>query len=218
MLHAKATSSASSRAIFFLIYLIIATGLFTFSHASKLLAQQEQYFEDEGSSLWQNESFIDDYGSMESGTTPEEKFQEGDQIMDENYIDEGDIPPEIDSREMEFNREVLADSLNREKNLLPLNVAYGAATGLLIGGWITLVKAGTAREKARNLGAGLVFGALMGLAVGTKSVYTNPALYSETGVNKVEKIEELAMQKINYQHQQSLSIANMTNMTFQFKF
>ena len=57
-----------------------------------------------------------------------------------------------------------------ERELLPLNVAWGAGTGLLIGGWLALIENGTDRDTQRSIGLGVVLGGLLGMTVGLKTV------------------------------------------------
>ena len=60
--------------------------------------------------------------------------------------------------------------VEQEKQLLPLNVAWGAGTGLLIGGWFALIDEGDDRSTQRAIGLGAVLGALLGMTVGLKTV------------------------------------------------
>ena len=60
--------------------------------------------------------------------------------------------------------------IEQEKQMLPLNVAWGAGTGLLLGGWFALIDEGDDRSTQRSIGLGAVLGALLGLTVGMKTV------------------------------------------------
>lgn len=60
--------------------------------------------------------------------------------------------------------------VEQEKQMLPLNVAWGAGTGLLLGGWFALINEGDDRATQRSIGLGAVLGALLGLTVGLKTV------------------------------------------------
>jgi len=57
-----------------------------------------------------------------------------------------------------------------ERQLLPRNVAWGAGTGLLIGGWFALIESGSDRQTQRSIGLGIVLGAILGMTVGLKTV------------------------------------------------
>ncbi len=73
--------------------------------------------------------------------------------------------------------------VSNERADLPMNAAWGAGTGLLIGGWLALIGAGSNRDTQRNIGTGIVVGALVGLAVGAKSVINPnaPSPVADTG-------------------------------------
>jgi hypothetical protein len=60
--------------------------------------------------------------------------------------------------------------VEREKQMLPLNVAWGAGTGLLLGGWFALIDEGDDRSTQRAIGLGAVLGALLGMTVGVKTL------------------------------------------------
>ena len=60
--------------------------------------------------------------------------------------------------------------VEQEKQMLPLNVAWGAGTGLLLGGWFALIDEGDDRSTQRSIGLGAVLGALLGMTVGLKTV------------------------------------------------
>ena len=65
--------------------------------------------------------------------------------------------------------------LSSERQQLPINAAWGAGTGLLIGGWFALINAGSARSTQQSVGTGVVLGVLIGIAVGARTVI-NPSL------------------------------------------
>lgn len=58
--------------------------------------------------------------------------------------------------------------LEQEREQLPLNAAWGAGTGLLIGGWFALIGNSDDRDTQRSIGLGSVLGALLGVFVGTQ--------------------------------------------------
>jgi hypothetical protein len=62
-----------------------------------------------------------------------------------------------------------------------MNVAWGAGTGLLIGGWFALISEGDNRSTQRSIGLGIVTGILLGVAVGTRAVF-NPNTPQPAGV------------------------------------
>lgn len=121
------------------------------------LEQDDLFVEDDN-------AFFEDQGQDGFGTpSPEQDFTEG-----ERYVDESLIPPDqrgsIQSRQAQL-------TLGRDRETLPLNIAWGAGTGLLIGGWFALIGEGNNRETQRSIGLGIVAGILLGAAVGTRSVF-----------------------------------------------
>jgi hypothetical protein len=103
----------------------------------------------------------DEFGAQES---PELDLTEGNRFIDESLI-----PGE--RRVTEGGREFQL-TLGQERQELPLNIAWGAGTGLLIGGWFALIGEGDNRETQRSIGLGIVVGILLGTLVGARSVIT----------------------------------------------
>ncbi|MDX2471265.1 MAG: hypothetical protein QNL04_11895 [SAR324 cluster bacterium] len=119
------------------------------------------YMEDNGSSLWQQDSFADP--------------NDTDSALDTNsneYVGEDEVQAFQDAaRSAQGPGMDLAAALEKDKQYLPDNIMYGLGTGLTIGGWFALLQGSSARENTRYIGLGLVGGALLGIAIGTKSVY-----------------------------------------------
>jgi len=124
-------------------------------------AQSPGYLEDEGSNLWNQESFIesnqDDASFGEAG---------GDYIGDEELKN-----IEAAAKRSQGPGLNLAAQLEKDKQMLPDNVMYGLGTGVMIGGWFAILQGKNARDNTRYLGVGVVVGTLLGMAIGTKSVY-----------------------------------------------
>lgn len=94
--------------------------------------------------------------------TPEDDFTEGGQFVDESLL-----PPAGGVTAGSRQSQLRALS---ERDQLPMNAAWGAGTGLLIGGWFALINNGTNRETQRSLGLGIVIGTIIGVTVGVKSL------------------------------------------------
>lgn len=122
-------------------------------------AQEIDYLEDEGTNLWEEQQFLDVTG--EEFTTEDSQYVGEEQVKAAEAAAKRAGLPTIN----------LAEALEQEKQLLPDNIMYGIGTGALIGGWFALVQGGTARENVRYLTVGTLFGALLGLAVGSKSIF-----------------------------------------------
>jgi len=57
-----------------------------------------------------------------------------------------------------------------EQEIMPLNVAWGAGTGLLIGGWFALIQNSDDRTTQRAIGMGIVLGTGLGAFLGMRNV------------------------------------------------
>ena len=93
---------------------------------------------------------------------PEEDFTEGGEFVDESQLPPGQVVTE-------GGRQLQLRALT-EREQLPVNAAWGAGTGLLIGGWFALINNGTNRETQRSLGLGIVVGTIIGITVGIRSL------------------------------------------------
>ena len=91
---------------------------------------------------------------------------EGGQYSDDTSPSSEALPPGVKSpqeRQMQLQ-------LAGERDMLPMNIAWGAATGGLIGSWFAITQGGNQRATLRAVGLGLVLGAALGLTVGMRSV------------------------------------------------
>ena len=125
-----------------------------------------QFFDDEFNRddfVESEEDFTEDAGGFDRPPAGDD-FTEGGQFVDEEKAEErGPAGATVTGRKDELR---LAD----EKRDLPFNIAWGAGTGLLIGGWFSLTGNGDDRTTQRSIGLGIVLGALLGMTVGLKSV------------------------------------------------
>ena len=119
-----------------------------------------QYFEDTGTGTLPGEP------GQAAGASAGPDYTEGNRYVDESLVPRSTGVPTQTSRRMQL-------SLGRERTTLPLNVAWGAGTGLLIGGWFALISEGNNRQTQRPIGLGIVSGILLGVMVGTRNVF-NP--------------------------------------------
>lgn len=133
--------------------------------------EELEYIEDEGSNLWdQGVIFRDDDTGKGMTLEGEQQAGEGEYITEEE-VEALEAAEEELGATFQFDEEAMA----REREMLMENLKYGVGTGLLIGGWMALVKnlseGSTARDNARFIGLGIVSGALLGMAIGNKSMY-----------------------------------------------
>ena len=142
---------------------IAVLAIFTlFSLNPALIAQDAGYLEDEGSSLWEEQQFLD--------VTGEEFMTE-----DAQYVGEEDVEAAKEAaRKAGLPSIDLASALDREKQMLPDNIMYGIGTGAMLGGWFALTQGKEARQNVQYLTVGTLIGALIGVAVGYKSLFMTP--------------------------------------------
>ncbi|MGK5092696.1 hypothetical protein WDW89_11870 [Deltaproteobacteria bacterium TL4] len=119
---------------------------------------------------FENSDGFDSLDEGDSDADGEGSFLNEEQDTQEQYIDDSLIPEGAEkSLESIFLKQ--RQLLLEEKINAPLNVAYGAGTGLMIGGWIALLASRTARDTLRSIGLGIVTGSMVGVSIGTRSVW-----------------------------------------------
>ena len=138
---------------------ILIVFAFLFHSVSPVFAQNSGYLEDESSFLWEQQEYKDSTG-REFETT------------DTQYVGEQEIKEAEEAARLSGRPSVdLAAALEKDKELLPDNIIYGIGTGSVIGGWLALVQGKNARDNVRFLSVGVIAGILLGMAVGSKSLY-----------------------------------------------
>ena len=116
----------------------------------------------------------DDFQSNDFGPQPaQDLFEPSDSQFDsgDKYFDEGAFSDETES--------TLKDDLLDRRELLsqegkdaPSNLGYGAGTGLMIGTWFAFIrKATNTRQQFRTIGTSTVLGSVIGIMLGTRSVW-----------------------------------------------
>ncbi len=109
----------------------------------------------------------------------EDDFTEGNQYSDESV---GGGPGSVN-----LGARQAAVRIRQEREHFPLNLGWGAATGLVMGGWFALLNAGSNRATLQSIGTGVVLGALLGIAIGARTVINpeGPAPAPPQGSNDV---------------------------------
>jgi|APSaa5957512622_1039677.scaffolds.fasta_scaffold30932_2 hypothetical protein len=137
--------------------------VFSLTFASFSYAQQGTYLDDEGATLWEEETFTDVTG---------QEFE----TIDRQYVGEEQIKAAEEARKKAGLPTVdIAAAIEKDKQLMPDNIVYGIGTGAVIGGWLALVQGQDARQNVQYLSVGVLVGALIGMLIGTKSLYLPPA-------------------------------------------
>ena len=118
---------------------------------------QDEYIESD------DDVFTEDSDTF--GTPRQEDFSEGGKFVDEErtVTPTTKEAPSITSRKTEIK-------IEGERQQLPLNAAWGAGTGLLIGGWFALIEGEDDRTTKRIIGMGVVLGSLLGVFLGMKTL------------------------------------------------
>ena len=89
------------------------------------------------------------------------------------YLDEGTFSDETEST-LKDDLIVRRNVLSQEGQDAPSNLGYGAGSGLMIGTWFAFIRKQTnTRQQFRTIGTSTVLGAIVGILLGTRSVW-NP--------------------------------------------
>ena len=111
----------------------------------------------------------DDFGTQPAQDLfepPDSQFDSGDQ-----YFDEGAFSDETEST-LKDDLLVRRELLSQEGKDAPSNLGYGAGTGLMIGTWFAFIRKETnTRQQFRTIGTSTVLGAVIGIMLGTRSVW-----------------------------------------------
>jgi len=131
----------------------------------------------------------DELGYGESGGD----FQGGDFGITDDFMDptmsgeDDPFAPEVEGDEMYIDEDsfdidteqALQDSLFTQRDLLQrerlqgiANIGYGAGTGLMIGGWSAFIaQETTTRNQWRTIGTSTILGGVVGMLLGTRSIW-----------------------------------------------
>ncbi len=169
------------------ILLIISVICFLVFSPAKIIAQN---FNDdplmlEGDDEFGFEQFTDDdFQSSDFGTGGIQDFgiqpgQDRTNSLDsqyessDQYLEEGAFSEETEST-LKGDLIVRRELLSQEGKDAPSNLGYGAGTGLMMGTWFAFIRKETnTRQQFRTIGTSTVLGAVIGIMLGTRSVW-NP--------------------------------------------
>jgi len=163
----------SLRRIVFLLAIIFLT-------VSSVVDIAAQDFSDDPLMLDESDEFGfeqlggDDFQSDDFGTQPaQDLFEPSDSQFDsgDQYFDEGAFSDETEST-LKDDLLVRRELLSQEGKDAPSNLGYGAGTGLMIGTWFAFIRKETnTRQQFRTIGTSTVLGAVIGIMLGTRSVW-----------------------------------------------
>ena len=116
----------------------------------------------------------DDFQSDDFGTQPAQDLSEPSDFQfdsGDKYFDEGAFSDETEST-LKDDLLVRRELLSHEGEDAPSNLGYGAGTGLMIGTWFAFIRRETnTRQQFRTIGSSTVLGAVIGIMLGTRSVW-----------------------------------------------
>ena len=127
-----------------------------------------------GDNDFQNGDFgsegLQDFGTQQQTQDPQDPFDSQFDSTDQ-YLDEGAFSDESEST-LKDDLIVRRELLSQEGKAVPSNLGYGAGTGLMIGTWFAFIRKETnTRQQFRTIGTSTVVGALIGIMLGTRSVW-----------------------------------------------
>ena len=131
----------------------------------------EQFSDDDFQSSGFGSGGIQDFGiqpGQDYSDSLDSQYESTDQ-----YLEEGAFSEETEST-LKDDLIVRRELLSQEGKDAPSNLGYGAGTGLMMGTWFAFIRKETnTRQQFRTIGSSTVLGAVVGIMLGTRSVW-NP--------------------------------------------
>jgi len=131
----------------------------------------EQFTDDDFQSSDFGTDGIQDFGiqpGQDRSNSLDSQYESTDQ-----YLEDGAFTEETEST-LKDDLIVRRELLSQEGKNAPSNLGYGAGTGLMMGTWFAFIRKETnTRQQFRTIGTSTVLGAVLGIMLGTRSVW-NP--------------------------------------------
>ena len=159
--------------LFFVAFSVVDIAAQNFDDDPLMLDGGDEFgFEQFGDEDFQSSDFGLD-GLQGFGTQPGQDPVNSQFDSDGEYLDEGSFSDETEST-LKDDLLVRREILSKEGKDAPSNLGYGAGTGLMMGTWFAFIRKETnTRQQFRTIGTSTVLGALIGIMLGTRSVW-NP--------------------------------------------
>ena len=159
--------------LFFVAFSVVDIAAQNFDDDPLMLDGGDEFgFEQFGDEDFQSSDFGLD-GLQGFGTQPGQDPVDSQFDSDGEYLDEGSFTDETEST-LKDDLLVRREILSKEGKDAPSNLGYGAGTGLMMGTWFAFIRKETnTRQQFRTIGTSTVLGALIGIMLGTRSVW-NP--------------------------------------------
>ena len=159
--------------LFFVAFSVVDIAAQNFDDAPLMIDGGDEFgFEQFGDDDFQSSDFGLD-GLQGFGTQPGQDPVDSQFDSDGEYLDEGSFSDETEST-LKDDLLVRREILSKEGKDAPSNLGYGAGTGLMMGTWFAFIRKETnTRQQFRTIGTSTVLGALIGIMLGTRSIW-NP--------------------------------------------
>ena len=159
--------------LFFVAFSVVDIAAQNFDDDPLMLDGGDEFgFEQFGDEDFQSSDFGLD-GLQGFGTQPGQDPVDSQFDSVDEYLDEGSFSDETEST-LKDDLLVRREILSKEGKDAPSNLGYGAGTGLMMGTWFAFIRKETnTRQQFRTIGTSTVLGALIGIMLGTRSVW-NP--------------------------------------------
>ena len=159
--------------LFFVAFSVVDIAAQNFDDDPLMLDGGDEFgFEQFGDEDFQSSDFGLE-GLQGFGTQPGQDPVDSQFDSDGEYLDEGSFSDETEST-LKDDLLVRREILSKEGKDAPSNLGYGAGTGLMMGTWFAFIRKETnTRQQFRTIGTSTVLGALIGIMLGTRSVW-NP--------------------------------------------
>ena len=159
--------------LFFVAFSVVDIAAQNFDDDPLMLDGGDEFgFEQFGDDDFQSSDFGLD-GLQGFGTQPGQDPVDSQFDSDGEYLDEGSFSDETEST-LKDDLLVRREILSKEGKDAPSNLGYGAGTSLMMGTWFAFIRKETnTRQQFRTIGTSTVLGALIGIMLGTRSVW-NP--------------------------------------------
>ncbi len=161
-------------ALFFVVISVFKISAQNFDDDPLMIDGNDEFgFEQLGEDEFQRSQFGQDEFQGFEPQSEQDPFDPFQQQLDSGnkYLDEGAFSDETEST-LKDDLIVRRDLLSKEGKDAPSNLGYGAGSGLMIGTWFAFIRKETnTRQQFRTIGTSTVLGALVGILLGTRSVW-----------------------------------------------
>ena len=152
---------------------------FAFSVPTTLAQGFEDDYGDMDEFMQDDDGFSNDSGFSEDGFLADPGFDGGlddsfDTPAGDGFMDDDEFGLDAESQ-LQLSELTQRELIVVERQQATANIGYGAGTGLMLGTWFAFItQESSTRDQFRTIGSGSVLGALVGMMLGTRSLW-NPS-------------------------------------------